>query len=182
MAAPWPNVKEISPVMISTVSRLSLGRQIAAWDAIAPASGALGLSNNAFYFSFSIPAPITVAKMFIYNGATVAGTIDMGIYTDDYTRIVSSGAITQAGVSALQEFDVTDTWLDKGRYYFAFAQSLNTATFFQTAQVGNTENKLFGVMMQSAANPLPAVATPVALTSSIWGIPILGLSTRTLVV
>ena len=182
MAAPWPNVKEISPVMISTVSRLSLGRNAAAWNEAAPVSGALGAANNAFFFPFSIPSPITVAKLFMYNGATVAGTIDMGIYTDDFTRIVSSGAITQAGVSTLQEFDVTDTPLDKGRYYLAFAQSLGTALFFQTAQVNNPENKLFGVMMQFNASPLPAVAVPVALGATVWGVPIIGLSTRVLVV
>lgn len=151
----------------------------------APTSGTLSPAvDRCWFWPFVLPAPVLALKLFIYNGATLAGNIDLGIYTSDFARLVSAGTTAQANTNALQEVDTADTYLDRGQYYFAMAQSSATATFFQTLwHVGaNSEmNKMIGTLTQQTTFPLPAVATPQTMITE-YGVVIMGLSGRVLVV
>ena len=106
------------------------------------------------------------------------GKIDVGIYTVDGGRLVSSGSVIQTDANSLQEFDITDTAIGPGLYYMAVSLDNTTNTLFRYST--NAQNaKGFGLLQQASAHALPASATYAALTESI--IPLIGLTTRTLV-
>ena len=67
---------------------------------------ALG-ANIAHYMPVLVESQITVFKMSIIIGAQ-AGNVDVGIYNEAGTRLVSAGS-TVAGAAGIQIFDVTDT-------------------------------------------------------------------------
>ena len=173
----------MTPIMLSTMSVLSLGTQSAGLADPVPTSGTMTNDpNHAYYYPFRLPSPITVVKMYVYNGTVVDGTLDLGIYNADWVLLTSSGATTQTGTSTLQEFDVTDIELDRGRYYFGMNASSQNATFFQTLSTTQAHSQIAGFAHQdTAAATLPAVATPISADTFTWGVIIMGLATRTLV-
>lgn len=176
----WPASGEPPRVIITHCSPLSVGVDLAAVATAAPAGVAHGTVNLARLFPFVLPEPMVVVKLFAYNGATMGGNTDVGIYTEDGTRIVSSGAVLQAGASTIQEFDITDTVIGRGRYYAALLNTTTTATFFSNA-VPIVTAKLIGfAQVAVGAGALPATLTPAAVTAAIQ--PLFGLSGRTLVV
>ena len=133
-------------------------------------------ANLAIYIPFTIAKPIVVVKLFSYNGATVSGNIDMGIYTADGTRLVSIGSTAQATTSNVQEFDISDTLLNAGLYYLAVAKNDTTGTLFAVAS-GSAVAALatMGIAQQASAFPLPATAT--FATASQDYTPLIGLTT-----
>lgn len=138
-------------------------------------SGAWPSANTAIFIPFGIAAPIVVEKMFIHNGATVSGNVDVGIYDESGNRLVSSGSTAQAGVSALQVFDVTNTNLYPGRYFLAVTFDNTTGTILVTSMPG-TSQKSFGVLQRTLAFPLPVTVTFQA--SSLSPVPLVGLSLK----
>jgi hypothetical protein len=97
--------------------------------------------------------------LYHYNGATAANNIDVGIYDAAGTRLVSAGSTAQAGTSDLQLFDVTDTLLGPGLFYFAVSFDGTTGTVFRHV-VSQNFGQALGVCQQTAsAHPLPATAT-----------------------
>ena len=144
----------------------------------AAASTAWLTANRAFFYPFWLAHAITVLKMFVFNGATAAGNIDVGIYTEDGRKLVSSGSTAQAGTSALQEFDITDTLLTPGRYYLAIAKDDTTGTVFLFNSPGTRFVQGAGVLMQETAFALPATAT--FATATLIQIPVFGFTTRAL--
>lgn len=93
--APYPTVT------ITPNSQESIGMAIGttAWTATTYPG-----SSRAIFIPFTILRPITVYKMFVYNGATVSGNVDVGIYDFTRSRLWSSGSTPQAGASQLQWF------------------------------------------------------------------------------
>lgn len=139
------------------------------------ASGAYTAANLALYIPFRLQHPIVVTKLFSSNGATASGNIDVGIYSADFTRVVSSGSTAQSGTDLNQLFDIADTLLGVGDFYLAVAMNNNTGTLYRTTSTFNIL-RVAGMLRQTSAFPLPAVATPVALTASytpmfglLWG-------------
>jgi hypothetical protein len=176
---PLPSLTEPSRMFVTAWSRLSIGGELAALAVAAPASVAWGTANLARFVPFVLPRPVTVLKMFWYNGATVSGNVDVGIYNESLTRLVSMGSTAQVTINVIQEANVTDIELPAGRYYMALASSSATATFFcgvPSIQLG----KSLGLAQQASALPLPATATLVANAAAI--LPYFGFATRTLVV
>lgn len=173
-----------APVFIDTLSPECLGVKIGAMiDAQkASASAAHPTANLAFYYPFVLTESVTVRKLFIHNGATASGNVDVGIYDGSGTRKVSSGSTAQTGTSVIQEFDVADTALTPGRYYLAYALDNNTGTFVRwnptTGGSGAVpQAKFFAIQQEASAFALPATAT-FADPASIY-IAYLGLSLRT---
>lgn len=170
-----------APIIIATFSLCSVGGHnpggVAAAGFSSVASAAYPTANKAIYVPFRLSAPIVAVKLFSHNGATVSGNIDVGIYDEQGTRLVSSGSIAQAGTSVLQEFDIADTSLSPGLFYLAVALDNTTATLFRS-----TPSAIFlrcnGVAEQTSAFALPATATFAAMSSAY--LPFVGLSARTL--
>ena len=135
-------------------------------------------ANKAIYVPFVVHNQMTAVKLFVQNAATVSGNIDLGLYDAFGNRLVSSGSTAQAGTSALQSFDVTDTLLLPGVYYMACALNNGTGTVLGGAFTVNGIGAM-GVLEQTSAFALPATATMVAPTGTF--IPSIGLTARTLI-
>jgi hypothetical protein len=173
----WPTLGA-GAVTIHPWSVYSVGIDLAAVSQTlrVGASAVYPTANLAIYVPFSLGVPITAVQMFIYNGATVSGNVDVGLYAADGTRLVSMGSTAQAGTSVLQAFDITDTPLGPGNYYLACAVDNTTATLFRLAPTARQIAGL-GCFTQVTAFPLPAVATFATYASAY--LPVFGLSTRT---
>ena len=125
--------------------------------------------------------PLVIVKLFILNGATVnaANNIDLGIYSEDGTRLVSSGSTAQGSANTLQEFDITDTLIGPGKFYLAQACDTTAATFWQFPLNAVWHAKAVGIKEQATAFALPASATFATFARS-W-IPAIGATTRVVV-
>ena len=179
--ADFPVAGAPPPPIISPHSELALGVEYAALAATAPSSVAWGTVNLIRLYPFRLPEPVLVRKLWIYKGATVTGSVDVGIYTEDGTRLASVGpTAVSAGTNALQEFDITDVQLGRGRYYMAAAMSLTTTTMFANALAVNLAKAIGWAEGGTAGSTtLPATVTLAAATTAVQ--PLFGLATRTLV-
>lgn len=134
---------------------LTNGNGSAAWPA----------ANRAYLWMLQLTEPVLLTKLFWFNGATVSGNVDCGIYALDKgaltaTRIVSTGSTVQAGVSAPQEVDIADTILGVGEYLIALAATATTTTFLQSGyQSNDREVQQIGVYRADTAFPLPTTLT-----------------------
>lgn len=179
----WPNLGQVPPVMMSPLSAFALGMEIGSAAMAAPAGAAIGTANLARGYPFWLPEPVVVQKLWCYNGATLGGNVDVGIYSEDGRLLVSAGSTAQAGASVLQEFDVTDTIIGRGRFYLALATSSTTATFFCVGASNATNLQLLkaaGCWQAASAMALPSTVTYAALAAAL--LPVCGFATRTLVV
>lgn len=130
-----------------------------------PASAVFIAANRAVFVPFFLYTPQIVYRMLVPNGLTVSGNIDVGVYSWDGTRLVSSGSTVQTGVSTTQEFTLTATQLDIGLYYMAVAMDNVVGTIFRKNISGNVCRGM-GLAQMATAFPLPAVATLVSVTGS----------------
>lgn len=119
-------------------------------------------ANRITYVPVPCPGPFTLTKLAFENGTAVSGNLDIGLYTPEGTRIVSTGSTAQAGIGLWQEIDVTDTQLAPGWYYLAAVLDNTTGTHLRLASSG-VAKRLYG-MMEELAFPLPASATFTACT------------------
>jgi hypothetical protein len=136
-------------------------------------------ANRAFFIPFIVTEPVTVVKMWLQNAGVVSGNFDIGIYSEAYARLVSSGSTAQAGTDVLQEVNIADTALTPGRYYMALCFD-NTTARVLSSSTSAARLKSWGLFQQDVgAVTLPATATPAAMTAAY--IPNFGISLRTLV-
>jgi hypothetical protein len=168
-----------TPFIITPMSRLSIGTELAALGVAAPAEAAWPAANRAIYVPFVLSESVTVVKLFIYMGNSNVGNVDVGIYDSDLARVVSAGSTTDPASAGLQEFDVTDTTMGPGQFYLAMAYNA-TGNVFSWITGDLQMTKTLGVAQEASAFALPATATLAAATSDY--IPVMGLSLRTLVV
>lgn len=165
------------PPIISTVSRWSVGAEMVNGGSFS--SAAWVAANRAFHVPFYIPEVVTVVKLWWLNGSSVSGNVRIGIYRQsDLSLIVSSGAVAQAGTSAMQEADIADTVLTPGTYYVALALDNNIGHVLRSAPA-NTFLRAAGVTQESSAYPLPPTMTPVVMSTAC--LPQCGMALRTLV-
>jgi len=169
------------PVMVGTHSHLSIGTELAALQGGAPASTPF-TANRAQLVPFFLTAPATVLKLWMINGAAVSGNVDMGICDEAGVLKVSKGSTAQSGTNAIQEFDITDTVLMPGRYYWAVVADNATAQFISFPTVSPpTAVKTLGVAQMVTAFPLPSTITFAVSSGVASSVPLIGMSLRTLV-
>lgn len=158
----YPISKAPSLPTITTMSECSLG---GVWLPLS-GSGAIGINTSSAVnliraMPFHIGQTIIVQKMFMLNGATVAGNLDIGVFSIDGTKLASTGSFAQAGTNALQAVALpTPLTLYSGQYYMAFASDNASATFQGTSvsAIAGTYTVMAGVA--NATNfPLPANLT-----------------------
>lgn len=142
--------------------------------------GATGLAwpaaNRALFVPFSVPAPVIAKKLWWFNGATVTGSVDMGIYDLAGVRLVSTGATGQSGSSAVQIADITDTALQPGVYYLAMAMdSTSTAVRYSTASTQWMQ--ACGMKQMASAYTLPDPVTYADIATNY--LPLMGVQLRT---
>lgn len=144
------------------------------------ASGVGPGTNVAVAMPFVIAHPFLVRKVFWMNGSTATtDSADVGVYDESFNLKVSGGGTGITGASATQEVDVTDTLLQPGRYYLAYAQNGTTATPFG-ASPSLAHLRTFGAAQMSSAYPLPSTFTPAAVTSLNIRLILCGIASRTL--
>jgi len=136
-------------------------------------------ANLALFIPFVLSMPVTAVKMFAYNGATVSGNIDLGLYDTTGIRLVSIGSTAQAGTGATQEFNITDTNIGPGRFYLAVAMNNTTGTLYRGTMTNAAILQSTGMSQMATAFPLPATATLAAV--SVNYVPLIALTTRTVV-
>lgn len=142
-------------------------------------SGAYPTANMAFFSPFRITQPLTFSTMYVFNGGTVSGNIDVGVYSNDGTRIVSKGGTAQTGGSTIQTFTVTTTELDSGLFYFALSMDNTTGIVYHYAPAQAAFLNFVGVAQMASAYPLPATATFASNTNAYA--PAMGLTVRSFV-
>lgn len=139
-----------------------------------PAGLAWPTANDAIFVPLYITEPTLIKRLFILNGGTVSGNLDLGIYTADGGRLRSSGSTAQSGTTAIQFVDITDIVLGSGRYYLACAMNGTTGTAFR-ANVSAARLQQVGVARMASAFALPSSATLVAAASGYM--PLIGAET-----
>ncbi len=146
----WPNIQLPNGPAFTVHSPWGAGSLLAP---LALQAGTTSISwpsaDLSVYAPFQVGRPVVITKMAVVNGATASGNIDLGIYTADGTRLVSSGAIAQAGTSTLQVVDITDTLLGPGVYYLALGLSSTSGTVL--ARTGGTAATFAAAGMREAA-------------------------------
>lgn len=171
---PWSQ-EALGGLVVANGSTTFFGTSSAAWPA----------ANRALFIPFVLRTPIVVAKLMWFNGATVAGNVDVGIYDRTGTRIASvrndkGSDLAQAGVNAIQSYDIADFGIGPGTFYLAMASDSATATFLRGQNGSAAEmGKFLGMYQQASAYPLPATATFATAASTY--IPKAALTTRTLI-
>lgn len=175
-----PNSTFPAPPIISTFSPEALGPQLLL-NGISGVPGSNSLwptANKAIFIPFVLRFPITVVRLWTNNATAVTDTRDIGIYSEDGTKIVSTGSTAGSGTSTLQVYSVTATTIGPGRFYLALANSGSASRFFATG-VSAVRAKTLGVYEMTSAFPLPATATFATISSAYQ--PMIGLATTTLV-
>lgn len=183
--ADWPISGDPNRVIIGPTSLQAMGVEMAAEAVAASASVAWGTINLIRCYPFVLAEPVLVRKLWIYKGATVTGSVDVGIYAEDgpgtCVRIISAGTTAvAAGANTIQEFDIADTQLGRGRYYMAAAMSLATTTMFANAVAANLA-KTWGWAEggTAASTVLPATITLATFTTAVQ--PRFGLANRSVI-
>lgn len=137
----------------------------------APSSGAWPAANRALYLPFSIPEPVTVARM-MYHPGTVAANIDIGIYSYAGALLVSSGTVAKGTTAQVEFVNVTDTPLAAGDYYFALVNSNNTGNFHRIQSSLPSAvpfMKHMGVLQEALGSTvLPSSMTPATPASDYY--------------
>jgi hypothetical protein len=136
------------------------------------------LANLAIFIPFEIFTPSVALKMRTLNGGTVNGNIDVGIYNEDGTRLVSMGSTVQAGISSWQEFDIADTTLGIGIYYMAVAMDNILGKLRYSGYSFSLLPSITGMAQMAAAFALPATVT--FATCAYNYIPMMAVTTRVL--
>lgn len=132
-------------------------------------------ANQVIYEAVLVQDTVTVTHMgiIVYNSSS--GNVDVGIYNEYGTRLVSAGSTaisTTSNSAVVQSFAVTETKLGPGVYWLAMVADNATSTFRgATSGLVGTANyataRTRGFMFQSSTFPLPATATFSAATAGV---------------
>lgn len=121
-------------------------------------------ASTAYFFPQMVTTTTVVRQMLHENGTAVSGNVDVGIYDELGTRLVSRGGVAQAGISSIQVHDITDTVLGPGTYYLALVLDNTTGTIMRgVPHLGVL--RTCGVQQMATAYPLPTTATFATLTT-----------------
>lgn len=146
-----------------------------------PAGVAWPAANQAIYIPFVIYEPTVIKTLYTYNGGAVSGNADVGIYSEDGTRLTSTGSTALSGANTQQVYNIDDITLGPGRYYIALAlNGTSSSIYFTTGLPRQHQMKMAGVKTETSAFPLPATAT-FSVYSSTLTLPLFGAATRTVV-
>lgn len=171
LLTPVPPTVTVTPVALESIGSTT-------GSTSAPASAVWPNASRAIFVPFRLFTPIVAVKMFVVNGTVVSGNIDMGIYDEFGTRLVSKGSTAHAGTSVMQILDIADTVLGAGLFFMALVIDNTTATVYRKSVAAQLMRACRCYQMASAF-ALPATATFAAVSSAY--LPIFGLTTDTVI-
>lgn len=155
----WPQiVGGFSPHgPVSTYDMLGVGPNI---GGNVPTAQGWPAVNLALYIPFRLSIPVLVAQLFALIGSITTGNVDVGIYSAGGTKIVSSGATAIGTANLPQLFNIADTQLGPGLYYFGVCLTSTSGSLFAgSTGVTAVTGKLYGLAEQTAVSSLPATFT-----------------------
>lgn len=131
-------------------------------QSVNPASAVWPTTNKIFYCPMVVPFALKALQLFYEQGLASSGNYDIGIYTRDGKRIISSGTQAQgAGTSIVKLFDITDTDLGNDLFYMALTFDNTTGAVIRATPV--TLAITLGMFRVRTETPgsfgLPATAT-----------------------
>jgi hypothetical protein len=147
------------PQVWSTVSGEGVGSFLAGTGATWSGVNVWPVANKAVYIPFVCNEAVTVTQLFNINGNVVSGNIDVGIYTAAGSKVITSGSTTQSGTDVVQVYNIADTALAVGRYYFALALDNTSGRNNGMAALNVHRTNAMGCLQQTSAFPLPSSAT-----------------------
>lgn len=167
----------LTPVLVlSPLSLVSVGLEsLSMGNSGATSSSAWPSGNRALFVPFAIERPWTARKTVHWNASTTDGNMDIGIYTRDGRRIVSTGSFVASGANAAQVNAIAETTLAPGSYYMAMATN-GTRSKGVISGISVAEARMLGVMEMDTAMPLPATATLSPVSTAI--VPIICFDSR----
>lgn len=129
-------------------------------------------NNLAIYVPVHLLAPFTVSRFLVPNGSNTTGNVDVGLYSFEGARLLSTGTTARAGASAVQYIGVADTRFPAGHYYLALVGSSTTGTYGAlsvSAGVAPFDARMCGVLEEALGSTvLPTSMTGVAYTRTSW--------------
>lgn len=129
-------------------------------------------ANVARLYPFRLEIPMRIRKLWVFNGATVAGNLDIGVYDSAMRLLGSTGSTAQSGTTTIQLIDCTDFDVPSGIVYLALVTDSATATFRRWAP-SLTTCRVIGVMEKSSSFPLPSTIAPTTMTTGT--VPLFGM-------
>lgn len=172
--ADWPQSLPFNRIVLSSFSLLGPANGM---NVSTIATGAWPAANRAIYLPFRLIYPFSVAKMFTIIGTDFSGSIDLGIYSHDGTRLVSSGIGTPTAINSIYSVDITDTTLGPGLYYMAMSNGIVGS--FQRTAVGIRPMQNLGCLEQAGAHPLPSAAIFTATSANYF--PVIAITSKTVI-
>jgi hypothetical protein len=128
------------------------------------AGGAYPAANTAIYVPVMVPEEQKIYHLGV-EVTTQSGNLDLGVYDEVGTRLVSSGS-TAVAAAGVQSIDVTDTVIGPGICYFAMNCDNTTAAFRRVSMDAPLE-RVCGMQQQAVgAVTLPAIATFATITQT----------------
>lgn len=179
MPTNWINTTPVMPPVISPFSYVTSGM---AWKNATAAnfnSSAAVSSSNIYLCPLYVTEPYRVQRFWVATGATVTGNVDMALYDENGTRLVSTGSVALSA-STVQRMNV-DYTIAPGRYFMALAVTAATnlaviATQLATATRLPTTGWAMAYTVGTAV-PLPASIT---IGSNLaYSVPIFGIARQT---
>lgn len=146
------------PKRIATYSLDAIGSEItsSAVTALSSLASAINpVTSTAYFVPFCLGHPVSVSRVFSINGTTAQGSIDVGIYDEDGTYIISSGSTTQTGTSNLQFVTITNTVIGPGRFYLAVSLNTTQGTILRGLWTTTTQGTIAGMKYLFDTFPLP---------------------------
>lgn len=142
---------EDGPLVNHTSFARSLNNDVANWPS----------ANRAIYWPFYLRSYAVFSKFWVCHGSPVTGNIDMGVFAEDGTKLVSTGSTAAAGSTfTIQDIDVTDFALSMGMYYFGISSSSASTNLYCATWVTTVNMRIMGFAQEASALPLPSTMTP----------------------
>jgi hypothetical protein len=116
-------------------------------------------ANTVWCLPYMLDDACVITKLWWQNGVTVAGNTDMGLYTDQGTRLIATGPIANAGAQVIQVVDIVDLAIAEGLVYFAIVTDSASTTYYMTADSYAGGYAGFSGYQMAATFPLPATLT-----------------------
>lgn len=119
-------------------------------------------ANLLVYVPFILAAPLIVSQFFWRNGSAVAGSVDVGIYTENGSlKLGSSGATGASGTGVIQVVDVTDFYVPSNTRLWLALGCDDAGQAFGARTLAVAGLDYLGVKQQAAgwSSGLPTTAT-----------------------
>lgn len=140
----------------------------------------LPANDTVVYVPITVSFTVVALKLWICSGSTATGNFDLGLYSQDGTRLVSKGGTNAKPGTDEAVLDVTDTTITPGLYYMAMVGSNTTDTWGGYAPAA-PHCAGAGVLTESAGSTAVPATASWAISQVLTVYPLMGLLASTVV-